>query len=103
MIKKIEEPGDLQQLEVGTILIKYPLSGEFAEVIDFTDNMNLLHYQIHNIDQEMQRLGLKMPDKDVPSVGQFIDVNTISGIENIPPVLDKSFDELISDKIWWYE
>jgi hypothetical protein len=103
MIKKIEEPGDLVGFEIGTRLTKYPISGEYAEQVDFTDNSNLLEYEIHLINKDTQMVGLKIPDINVPQADTLAGGNEVTGIEANPLVLNKSFEDLITDKVWWYE
>jgi hypothetical protein len=102
MIKKIEEPGDFSEVERGTVLLKYPLTGEFAVEVDFTDNSNLLHYEIEKINNEVQMLALKVQGSQITlsetSTGstRFTDVDDSH-------LLHKSFEELIIEKIWWME
>ena len=103
MIKKIEEEGDIEHLTVGTILTKYPTSGEFSEKIDFTNHGNLLQYEIHSIDANAQLFGLKMPENDTPSLDLLAETLQAAAVVHNPPLLNKSFGELITDKIWWYE
>ena len=103
MIKKIEEEGDIEHLEIGTILTKYPTSGEFSEQIDFTNHGNLLQYQIHSMDRDAQIFQLKMPDRDALSPDPLAGIYHLEAADQQPPVLNKSFQDLITDKIWWYE
>src|SRR4051812_48875125 len=103
MIKKIEELGDLSNFQVGTILTKYPISGEFTDIVDFSDNSNLLEYEVHNINPGTQMIALKIPDKNLPSPSEAVETVVVMSPDSTPPLLTKTFEDLITDKNWWYE
>jgi hypothetical protein len=101
MIKKIEEQGDLEKINEGTILIKYPISGEFTATVDFHDHGNLLQYEVHSFNKDMQLIQLKIPTGDMaenPAASLPLDIDKTNY-----PIINKPFDDLITDKIWWYD
>lgn len=102
MWQKIEDKKALQTIGTGTILIKYPVSGEAVNNLDLDDIQNLLRYEIYSINTDTELLDLKIPEQDIPNPSQIVGIGAVTGILNNPPLIHMTKQKLLDDGKWWH-
>lgn len=85
MWKKIKSEIQIDQLHQGDIIIKYPITGESVEEIDFDDVNRLNRYEISKLTQMQEK---------------YFEYE-LSG--DNPKVLNKNSREFKEEKNWWLE
>lgn len=103
MWKKLVTPDHLSKLAVGDILIKYPFDRDPVDTLDLDDKEHLLRYQITSlkpITTTLSEIELSIPEDEIPQK-LYISGMRVTGTLDNPPSLNKTSNELLSDKIWW--
>ena len=103
MWQKIQTTEDIDKLNSGAVLVKYPVAGEPDQELDLNDINNLLRYEIHSIDKKNEIAGLRMPLMDISNSFEVTETFWSAGTIEDPTLILKSTNEFVSDNIWWYE
>jgi hypothetical protein len=101
MWKKIQTQEEVNNIRIGTILIKYPLESEPTNTINLDDQRNFLKYEVHSLNPNTQIADLKIPELDIPSPSQILGLGNVTGIMDNPPVLHKELKKFVTEEKWW--
>ncbi|MCG2613560.1 hypothetical protein LZZ85_04680 [Terrimonas sp. NA20] len=101
MYQRIKNENDLLHLNVGTLLIQYPLSGNATDELNLSSPDEFELYEVESVEKDSVRL-LQLPSFEPGVQGK----NT--GATDAPAlVLDslvvKHTDTLVLEKNWWQE
>lgn len=100
-MKQIERSRDLECIKIGSIIYK-----DTRERFNLLSNFYLyenkfIRYQVYQITADVFQLAI--PDDEIIYPNLLVSDMTISGINNKPPVLNKTGFELYNEGVWWLE
>ena len=101
-MKKITTEEDLKMVLPGSILYKDIREGTHFSAPDFQNNKQASKYQVHKI-APADNYQLATPNDEVPDGAIMVLNMVVQGIDENPPVLNKSGFELLKEGIWWLQ
>ena len=84
---KLQSKEQIDAIQTGDIVVKYPLEGAPTDSFAGRNLHNSIAYEVAGKNAETRIVELSAPGKEE-------ETNSIKAVQ-------KSFDELLADKVWW--
>ena len=93
---KIESIDQVNKIQKGDIVVKYPIEGEPVHSFAGRSLENSIAYEVEDKSDGNQTIRLAIPDNK-----HTRGVNKTEELGSQPEPVQKTFNELISEKVWW--